>query len=77
VSAVTVSVGDRSRSLAGGLVLVACLAAAGILVALGLVAGRVTATAAPATAPVPTSVQQAGPDQLPGAGNACRVRVPC
>jgi hypothetical protein len=48
MTAITVSVGERSRSLAGSWVVVLGVAVAAVLVATGLVAGRWTAPAADA-----------------------------
>ena len=84
MTAVTVSVGGRSGSFAGSWVVVVSLALAGILVAVGLLAGRWTAPTAAAAAPAPTTVGQAHPDRLPAGSVAfgtteypCAVGRPC
>jgi hypothetical protein len=74
MTAITVSVGGHSRNLAGAWVVALGLAVAAILVAAGLVAGRWTAPAAPASTTV-----RAADVQLPFGVTAypCAVGRPC
>jgi len=78
MTAITVSVGGHSRSLVGTWAVAVGIAAALVLVAAGLVAGRWTAPAA--SSPAPTVVRYAdpgAPSQVDGAEPRCRVRTPC
>jgi len=65
MTAVTVSVGDRSRSLAGSRVVAAGLALAVILLALGLLAGRWTAPTAASAGRAPATAGPVHPDRVP------------
>ena len=65
MTAVTVSVGGRSGSLAGSWVVVVSLALAGVLVAVGLLAGRWTAPTAASAGRAPATAGPVHPDRVP------------
>jgi len=77
MTAITVSVGGHSRSLVGTWAVAVGIAAALVLVAAGLVAGRWTAPAAQSPAPTVVYADPGAPSPLAGAEPRCRAHTPC